>query len=166
MKLNRFLLAFVLGAAAIAAAGAQQPKEPIASANPQALAKLQRDLQSAVNSMDAALPIYQGKRELALRAANKALAVVDKAINGKSDPKVKLAKDHSKPSVGVKYTQQQITESQSNMQAGLASLNQALKDLQAPVGSETNKSGHMVSAHIKTAIRDAGKALSKQPVQP
>jgi hypothetical protein len=166
MKLSRFLFVFVIAAALVASAAGQETKEPLASANKEALGKLQQDLQSAVKSLDAALPIYKGDRELALRAANKALAAVDKAINGKSDPKSKLAHDHSKASVGVKYTQQQITESQTNMQAGLNSLNLALKDLEAAVGPDTNKSGHMVSNHIKTAIKDASKALSEQPVQP
>lgn len=168
MKISRILLAFLAVASLVGIAGAQpsQGKEALSAASPQALAKLQADLQAAVKSLDAALPIYGGDREHSLRAAEKALAAVDKAINGKNDPKVKLAKDHSKASVGVKYSQQQITESQTNMQAGLNSLNLALKDLEAAVGSESNKSGHMVSTHIKTAIMDASKALGKQPVQP
>ncbi len=164
-------LPFLLVSALIFGAGFSQtphsPKTPLDAADHQALVRLQKDMDSALTHLEDCLPIFAGHRELAIRALYKALVNVDKALNGKDSPKRKepQAHDLQGPKVGVKYTEKQVMESQSQLQQGLQALQQSQKDLDAAVGHHTDVVGNMVRVHLKTAVKETDKALGTQPSQ-
>lgn len=170
MKLARFFLAITLVIALLVAVSAQSPvtrgqrlpgSGAVVPANAQALSALQNDLATAIQSMEAALPIYDGYRVKSIHAAHRALAIVDHSINrnattrpaSKATDTVKSHQAHSK------YNQQQIAQSQQDMEQGLAALNQAQKDLQAAAGSNPNKHAYQVQKLIAKAIQDATTAI-------
>ena len=125
MKLNRIFVALML---VIACAGAQaqvnhggqrkgqhrNPTAPVIAPNPQSLSALQNDLSTAIQYMEAALPIYDGNRVKAIHAAHRALAIVDKAINANAGPRnMSKAKDHvASGSAKGKYNNESISQSQ------------------------------------------------------
>ncbi len=169
MKLNRILIGVLVIASLGASAGAQQTTvrqrqhTTMTAANPQALAALQKDLIAAIQAMTSALPIYDGNRVHSIHAAHQALMIVDRAISGKNA--VVRTKPQVNDKVGskgahAKYTAQQISQSQGNMQTGLNALNQAVKDLQTAAGSAPNKQATNVSTHLNTAISECNKAIA------
>jgi hypothetical protein len=132
-------------------------------ANPQALNALQQDLITAIESMKAALPIYDGNRVHSIHSAHEALVVVDHAIAGANAPARQAPKIKSEGAYGTAkstYSQQQIAVSQANMEKGYAALQQAWKDLQVAAGSNPNQKAVKVSNLLQTAGSEAKKAIS------
>lgn len=173
MKLNRILLGTAVVAALTSGAVAQvrgtgqhRPRAHsgtvVRPANSQALAALQSDLAAAIQSMEAALPIYDGYRVKSIHATHRALGIVDKAlVTNAAARQASKAKDHI-PSGNARgrYNSEQISQSQSNMRQGLAALMTAEKDLQAAAGSNPNKQALEVQKLIAKAVQDANTAVN------
>jgi hypothetical protein len=169
MKVNRYFVALFLVAAACGAFAQTTPvthpkgqhHSPGMAANPQALAALQTDLAAAIQSMETALPIYDGNRVRSIHAAHRALAIVDKAINvGATARPASTAKDHvPSSSAKGKYSNESIAQSQTNMRQGLGSLGSAQKDLQAAAGSTPNKHALEVQKLLNKAVSEATTAI-------
>ena len=175
MKFNRVCLAIALAALLAVGAGAQgvrgtgQRRNTLPNtggtsvpANPASLSALQSDLTSAIQAMEAALPIYDGYRVKSIHAAHRALGIVDRAITkGAAARPASKARDHV-PSSGAhnRYSSQQIAQSQANMRQGLTALSQAMKDLQSAAGSNPNKHAVEVRNLLTKAIQDANTAIS------
>jgi hypothetical protein len=173
MKFNRFLVAILFIVAIAACASAQtngiiqkgrrhNPTTTGTPANPQALAALQGDLAAAIQAMEAALPIYDGNRVRSIHAAHHALAVVDKSINLNAAARpASKAKDHiASGTAHSHYKNESITQSQTNMRNGLASLTTAQRDLQAAAGSTPNKHALEVQKLLTKAVAEANTAIS------
>jgi hypothetical protein len=178
MKLIRNIVALLLVAAVASSALAQTtpvttPKPPKgnkattgAPANPGALTALQSDLVAAVQAMEAALPIYKGKRVSSIRAAEQALKIVDKAIDKNApvrDPS--KATDQPVPGKKGKNNGQAIKQSQTSMRQGLASLTTAQKDLQTAAGAAPKKQVTQVRNLITKAISAADAAIGQHSKQ-
>ncbi|HLK17261.1 MAG TPA: hypothetical protein VKT78_20825 [Fimbriimonadaceae bacterium] len=179
MKLNRIvvvllmLLPLVVGSWGQAGYSFQRrnpnrnaPRHPVGPAgvapNPQSLSALQNDLSTAIQYMEAALPIYDGNRIKSIHAAHRALALVDKAINANAAPRnMSKAKDHI-PSGSAKgrYNNESIAQSQTNMRQGLSFLTAAQKDLQGAAGSNPNKQAFEVQKLIGKAVTEANTAIN------
>ncbi len=139
----------------------RRPHARPAATNPQALAALQTDLTSAINSMTGALPIYDGFRVKSIHAAHRALVIVDRAIAGTQAmvrPKPTVRDHVPSNRAHAKYTQQQIAASQTAMQQGLAALTQAQADLNAAASG--GKKAMAVSQDLQRAVADANTALN------
>ena len=141
---------------------------PAIPANAQALPALQGDLEVAIESMKAALPIYDGYRVRSINQAHETLVLVDRAISGAN------AARRIKPSVTdhvgsanahSKYTPQQIQASQTNMRKAADALAQAWKDLQSAAGSNPNQLAVKAANHLKLSQTDCGKAISIHSAQ-
>lgn len=168
MKTLRRTLAALVVASFIAAAPAQVVvrgrRVPAVPPNPQSLVALQHDLVSAIDTMKAALPIYDGNRKRAIHAAHAALVIVDREINGPTGATRPLptVNDNEKH---TKFTPSEITGSQTNMRNGYAALQQALKDLVGATGSNPNQKGARVKAHLLTASSEAATAIQRHAAQ-
>ena len=128
-----------------------------------ALTALQGDLISAITSMKAALPIYDGNRVRAIHATHNALVLVDHAMLGpKASARVRpTVSDNVKfKQAHAKYSADQIAASQANMQNGLGYLQAAWKDLQTAVGSNPNNAGLRVGDDLQKAVAEANAALA------
>jgi hypothetical protein len=168
MKLARLTLALLTAVALAAAAPAQtyyhgRQRNAVVPPNAQSLAALQQDLINAIEAMKTALPIYDGNRVRSIHAAHAALVIVDREINGPKGATraLPVVNDGVKSaSAKSQYNGEQISASQTNMQKGLAALQQAMKDLVGATGSNPNQKGIRVSNHLKIATAEATKAIS------
>jgi len=174
MKIIRLMLALMIVAAFAAPAPAQnvvrrgRPNIAAVPPNPRSLVALQQDLINAIESMKAALPIYDGDRVRAIHAAHAALVIVDREINGPNGATrtVPTVKDSVKSgSAHTQYSAQQISDSQASMRKGLSTLQQSMSDLKGATGSNPNQKGVRVSNHIRLAIAEASKAISIHAAQ-
>jgi hypothetical protein len=156
------LCALSLGANAQGVSAGRHPSRPGTTNAIQALSVLQVDLQSAIQSMTAALPIYDGNRVRAIEAAHRALLIVDKAASKRATvrPAPRVKDSMASGRAHSRYSAAQIGQSQTSMQHGLASLDEATKALQIAVGSTPNPQGVKVSEEIQTAIDEATAAIA------
>jgi hypothetical protein len=171
MKLARPLLGLTVVIALVFGPGSAmaQRRGVINPPNPQALSALQTDLVNAIDSMKSALPIYDGNRVRSIRAAHAALVIVDRAISGaqtKARPMPTVNDAVGSKGAKGKYTQAQISASQTNMTNGLASLQTAWKDMQVAAGSNPNQRAKNAANHLQVAITEAKTAISLHPIQP
>jgi hypothetical protein len=149
------------GATAQNSHAGRHPNKPVVSNAIQALSVLQVDLQSAIQSMSGALPIYDGNRVRAIQAAHRALLIVDKASNPRATvrPAPRVKDSLRSGQAHHRYSTAQISQSQTSMQRGLTSLQEATTALQIAIGNTPNPQGLKVAQEIQTAIEEAQNAI-------
>lgn len=120
------------------------------------------ELVSAIESMEAALPVYNGHRTRAIRFAHSALEAAELAFTGSKAPVSPLPNvNDTVPSTQADsvYSMEQISQSLSNMRAGLFDLESALNMLRSIVGNKPNKQAALAEHDIQEAIKSANAAI-------
>jgi hypothetical protein len=159
--LRTFLVAILVSTALMASA--QGHRSRTVPNNGAALNALQSQLATAVQQMEAALPIYDGYRVKSVHAAHEALVIVDKVISGAHAAVRPPSTARDMVSSGAaksKYTAERISASQTHMQNGLNSLEAAANAFQsAMTGQASTKRSEKLAALLQRAITNARTSL-------
>ena len=155
----------VVGLAAISSAFAQNSPVPVRHLNgvrrvhatSPALETLEADLSSARAAMTSALPIYEGHRAHSIEMTHRAIRIIDREEGDAFSP----VRDHVHHTrAHSKYSNDQISASQGQMNQGLQALNQALTDLNAVANGSNGRGAQSMAKLIQAAISQAQTAIA------